>query len=125
MKLIICSLIETTENEGIKAQCIKFMEMIVIVQTEPDQWSSIVSGTPSGSSESKEDSEVQLFQSLANCRLFNESLMKEEAASVFDQLLTLVATAHISSVNLIACVSSLVLIGRIDHFCSWRKSSQL
>ena len=96
IKQAIILMIDSTENEGVKTQCIKFMETVVIIQTSRDEWSS-----PS-------EDEVKFDEST----LFESSQLKEDGKQFFEQLLIILRTGHISSVNLMACLQSLVLIAR-------------
>lgn len=98
IKDTICQTIETSENEGIKTQSIKFMEMLVITQTSGDQWSSADDNIP--------------VEKLAAKQLASVQQLEDEANRVFEQLVILHGTVHVSSVNLMACMQSLVLIAR-------------
>ncbi|RWS16735.1 symplekin-like protein [Dinothrombium tinctorium] len=93
----ICSLLDSTNNEGIRTQAIKFMEMLVIVQTKKDQWSM------------ENDFNIE---SLASNKLVNIEQLEEEAKQVFEQLIIFHGTPHISSVNLMATMQTLVVIAR-------------
>lgn len=100
IKQFICSLLDTTDNEGIKTQCVKFMESVVIVESKRDQWSSTVAN---------DDFNVE---NLSQCKLVDVNQLQEEAKGVFEQLVIFHGTAHISSVNLMATMQALVLIAR-------------
>ena len=98
IKESICSLIEASENEGIKTQAIKFMETIVVCQTPPDQWST--------------NEDVVPLEKLIAKQITTSQQLEDEANRFFDQLVVLHGTVHISSVNLMACMQSLVLIAK-------------
>lgn len=98
VKEMIYSLIESTENEGIKTQAIKFMEMLVICQTPGDQWSV--------------NDQVIPLERLAAKQLTTLHELEEEANRVFEQLVAFHGTLHVSSVNLMACMQTLILIAK-------------
>jgi symplekin len=98
IKEMICAFIDASENDGIKTQAIKFMEMLVILQTAGDQWSA-------------NDQAVPLDRLVAK-QVTTPQDLEEEANRVFEQLVVLHGTVHVSSVNLMACMQSLVLIAK-------------
>ncbi|RWS26334.1 symplekin-like protein [Leptotrombidium deliense] len=93
----ICNLLDNTNNEGIRTQTIKFMEMLVVVQTKKDQWSA------------EDDFNIELF---TNNKLVKIEQLEEEAQQVFEQLIIYHGTPHISSVNLMTTMQTLVFIAR-------------
>ena len=97
IKQYICNLLDTSENDGIRNQCIKFMEVAVILQTRRDQWSS------------SEDFNVE---QLEDNKLVNIEQLEEEAKQIFEQLIIFHGTVHISSINLMATMQSLVIIAK-------------
>lgn len=97
IKQYIFNLIDTAENDGIRTQCVKFMEMVVICQTHKDQWSS--------------GDEFNIDYMTAN-QVVNLEQLEEEGKQIFDQLIVFHGTPHISSVNLMATMQTLVLIAR-------------
>ncbi|KAI1301500.1 Symplekin [Halotydeus destructor] len=100
IKQQICTLLDTTENEGVRTQCVKFMEMLVIVETRKDQWSTVV------------PSDDLNLEDLNQCKLVDVGTLEDEAKTIFEQLIIFHGTPHISSVNLMATMQSLVLIAR-------------
>lgn len=97
IKPFIYNLLDTTENEGIRTQCIKFMEKVVVIQTRKDDWSS---------------GEDFNLDSLSTIKLVKIDQLEEEAKQAFEQLIILHGTPHISSVNLMATMQTLVFIAR-------------
>lgn len=97
IKKHIFNLLEISENDGVRTHCIKFMEMVIIAQTKRDQWSN--------------PDEFSLDM-IANCKLVNIEAMENEAHQVFEQLIIYHGTPHISSINLMATMQSLVAIAR-------------
>ncbi|XP_015791408.1 symplekin [Tetranychus urticae] len=97
IKRYIFNLLDSSENDGVRTQCIKFMEMIVICQTKRDQWSN---------------TDDFSLDSMENCKLVNLEQLEEEANYVFEQLLIFHGTPHISSLNLMATMQSLVILAR-------------
>ena len=97
IKQHIFSLLDSTDNDGVRTQCVKFMEMIVICQTRKDQWST--------------DGEFNIDY-ITNNKLIDADNLEDEAKQVFEQLVTYHGASHISSVNLMATMQTLVLIGR-------------
>jgi symplekin len=91
------ALLDTADNDGIRTQVIKFMEMIVICQTRKDQFST--------------GDEFNVDHMSAN-ELMDVSALEEEAKQVFESLIIFHGTPHISSVNLMATMQTLTLIAR-------------
>ena len=98
IKTYICQLLETAENEGVKTQAVKFVETIVIVQTVADLHSG--------------EEEINASKFPSNFKVFTIPDLHEEALQAFEQLVVFHGTAHISSVNLMACMQSLCLIAK-------------
>ena len=99
IKQQIIEMFETTENDGIRTQCIKFMEVLIILQTQKDKWTI-------------QENEFDLSE-LKQSNLINLDQLEEEAKQVFDNLVIFHGSPHISSVNLMATMQSLVLISRM------------
>lgn len=99
IKGFVLDLFETTDNEGVKTQCIKFMETVVICQSKADKW------TPP-------EDEVNVSQ-LEHVNLWTINEIIDEGDLVFKQLIVILGTPHISSVNLMACMQSLVTIAKL------------
>src|SRR5699024_6395970 len=99
IKNYIFSLIDSTENDGIRTQCIKFIEHVIICQTKRDSYSA--------------ENEFCLDQiTLVENKLIDAEALEEEAVQLFEQLVSFQAKIHISSVNLMATMQSLSLVAR-------------
>ena len=99
IKNYIFSLIDLSENDGIRTQCIKFIENVVICQTKRDMFTS------------EGDFSLDQITFIAN-QMIDPKAMEDEAIQLFDQLINFQAKIHISSVNLMATIQSLTLIAR-------------
>jgi len=118
----ICGLLETTNNDGIRTHCIKFIETIVLMQTASEQYTDTnfelnlidhkmipvtlsekaahgcgVAGLPKNGVLFDEEHKLELVES---------------AKKRFDQLVLFHGTSHISSVNLMATMQSLVVLAK-------------
>lgn len=89
------------ENDGVRTNAIKFLEGIVILQTYPDEDGM------------KRPIDLSLENIPMTMKLVRRRKLEDEAINVFEALLKMQATAHISSVNLIACTGSLCTIAKI------------
>lgn len=111
MKADIVSLMES-DNDGIRTHAIKFMEMLVIVQTHVES-----SDKSSSSSEKSAGNDFSLDDIPMTLKLLRRRKLEEEALTVFDELLKLHGSAHISSANLMTCMSSLTSIAKVRPGC--------
>lgn len=121
IKNSISSMLETTNNDGVRTHCIKFIETIVLMQTPRDKYTDI----------SHELNlidpiliTIKLSDEAAMCGvaglpkngvLFNEEHkleLVEDAKKRFDQLVAFHGTSHISSVNLMATMQTLVVLAK-------------
>ncbi|XP_064484219.1 symplekin-like isoform X2 [Ornithodoros turicata] len=100
LKMEILNLLES-DNDGIRTHTIKFMEMLVILQTYPD-----------GDSPKKSENDIALDDVPLTLKFIKPRKLEEEAKQVFDALVVFHGTPHISSVNLMACMQALVLIAK-------------
>lgn len=100
LKADIVSMLES-DNDGIRTHTIKFMEMLVILQTYPD-----------GDSPKKSANDMALDDVPLTLKSIKPRKLEEEAKHVFDALVVFHGTAHISSINLMACMQALVLIAK-------------
>ena len=82
------------DNDGIRTHAIKFMEMLVISQTHHEDTKAVQSNF------SLDDVPMTL-------KLLRRRKLEEEARTVFDKLIEFHGSAHISSANLMTCMSSL------------------
>ena len=95
MKTRIVSMVES-DNDGIRTHAIKFMEMLVSVQTHAD-----------------ESVRVQIKDNFSlddipmTLKILRRRKLEDEAQSVFSKLIQFHGSAHISSANLMTCMSSL------------------
>uniref|UniRef100_A0A023GMD5 Putative mrna cleavage and polyadenylation factor ii complex subunit pta1 n=1 Tax=Amblyomma triste TaxID=251400 RepID=A0A023GMD5_AMBTT len=89
------------ENDGIRTHTIKFMEMLVILQTYPD-----------GDSPKKTANDFALDDVPLTLKFIKPRKLEEEAKQVFDALVVFHGTPHISSINLMTCMQALVLIAK-------------
>lgn len=99
MKNTILTMIDH-DNDGVRTQAIKFLEAMVLLQTytEPD------SVTREG--------EFNLDHVPLTLKVARPRKLEEEARMVLGKLLAFQGSIHISSVNLMTCMSSLTIIAR-------------
>lgn len=98
IKTYIFMLIDSTENDGIRTQCIKFIENVILCQTKRDPFTT---------------DEFSLDQLIGiEHKLIDPESLEEEAIQLFDQLVAFQAKIHISSVNLMATMQTLSLVAR-------------
>ncbi|EEC20484.1 symplekin, putative [Ixodes scapularis] len=90
-----------SENDGVRTHTIKFMEMLVILQTYPD-----------GDSPNKSENDFALDDVPLSLKFIKPRKLEEEAKKVFDALVVFHGTSHISSINLMACMQTLVNIAK-------------
>lgn len=117
----ICGLLEATNNDGVRTHCIKFIETIILMQTPADKY------TDSSFELNLIDHKmlpIKLSDEAALCGvsglpkngvLFNEEHkleLVETAKKRFEQLVIFHGTSHISSVNLMATMQSLVVLAK-------------
>lgn len=122
IKNSICSLLETTNNDGVRTHCVKFIETIVLMQTPSDKYTdpgyelNLIDPKITPIKLSDEAKLCGVFGLPKNGVLFNEEHKLElvEAAKLryFEQLVVFHATSHISSVNLMAAMQSLVVLAK-------------
>jgi len=99
LKRQICGLIES-DNDGVRTHAIKFMEMLILTH-------SIGSSNDTG----KKD-DVSLSIVPANHPLVKQNDLSEEGITTLEALLAMCSSSNISSVNLMAVLSSLTNIGK-------------
>lgn len=105
LKHHILSLLDC-DNDGIRTHTIKFMEMLIIMQTYPDT-----------ESPKKSEGEMALDDVPPTLKLARPRKLEEEAKQMFDSLIAFHGTSHISSVNLMACMQTLTNIAK--HRCEF------
>lgn len=92
-----------SDNDGIRTQAIKFIEMLVLVQSLKSQDSETLK---------KGEADISLEIVPRNRPLVKMTELREEGGSMLETLLTLIASPTISSVNLMAALGSLSAIAR-------------
>ncbi|XP_022217855.2 symplekin [Drosophila obscura] len=100
IKAQILDLIDN-ENDGIRTNAIKFLEGIIVLQSFADEDSL------------KREGDFSLADVPDHCKLFRAQKLQEEGTNIFDIMLQFHGTTHISSVNLIACTSSLCTVAKM------------
>lgn len=89
------------ENDGIRTNAIKFLEGIIILQSYAEEDSM------------KREGDFSLTDVPENCKLIRSKKLQDEGTNIFDIMLQFHGTTHISSVNLIACTSSLCTVAKM------------
>lgn len=121
IKNFICNLLETTNNDGIRTHCIKFIETIVLMQTPRDKYTdpghelNLIDPILPNVKLSTEAIMCGVNGLPKNGILFNEENkleLVESAKKNFEQLVSFHGTSHISSVNLMAAMQSLVVLAK-------------
>lgn len=100
IKAQILDLIDN-ENDGIRTNAIKFLEGIIILQSYADEDSM------------KREGDFSLSDVPEQCKLIRRQKLQDEGTNIFDIMLQFHGTTHISSVNLIACTSSLCTVAKM------------
>ncbi|XP_042217940.1 symplekin-like [Homarus americanus] len=88
------------DNDGVRTQAIKFLEALVLLQTYTEADSVV------------RDGEFNLDQVPLTLKVARPRKLEEEARMVLNKLLAFQGSIHISSVNLMTCMSSLTIMGR-------------
>ncbi|XP_047028073.1 symplekin isoform X2 [Helicoverpa zea] len=95
LKLLVLNMIDN-DNEGIRTHSIKFLEEVVLLQTPSD-----------GAGD-----EFSLDTLPANMTFINRRALEEESEHIFKLLVKFHNSQHISSVNLMACMTTLCLLAK-------------
>lgn len=98
LKDLILSLIHS-DNDGIRTHAIKFMEMLVICQSHSDAAVS--------------QKDFSLDDIPMTLKLLRRRKLEDEAQTVFDELVKYHGSPHISSANLMTCMSSLTSTAKL------------
>ncbi|XP_050344199.1 symplekin [Nymphalis io] len=98
LKLLILNMIDS-DNEGIRTHSIKFLEEVVLLQ----------SSNPSDDS----DEDFRLENLPTHLAFLKRNAMEEESDHIFQLLLKFHNSQHISSVNLMACMTTLCLVAKL------------
>ncbi|XP_042890478.1 symplekin-like isoform X2 [Penaeus japonicus] len=88
------------DNDGVRTQAIKFLESLVLLQTYTEADSVV------------RDGEFNLDQVPLTLKVARPRKLEEEARMVLNKLIAFQGSIHISSVNLMTCMSSLTIIAR-------------
>uniref|UniRef100_T1JDS4 F-box domain-containing protein n=1 Tax=Strigamia maritima TaxID=126957 RepID=T1JDS4_STRMM len=99
LKSMILGMIDS-DNDGVRTQVIKYMEMIIIVQTYPDP------DVP------KKENEIALDDIPLNIKILKHRKLEEDGKQVLDSLIVFQGSSHISNVNLMACMGTLTTIAK-------------
>lgn len=102
LKRQICGLIES-DNDGVRTHAIKFMEMLILTHSKK-------SGSSSNDHLKKDDISIDIVPS--NHPLVKVNELQDEGLTTLEALLAMCASSNISSVNLMAVLSSLANIGK-------------
>ncbi|XP_045523080.1 symplekin isoform X1 [Pieris brassicae] len=92
-KLQILNMIDS-ENEGIRTHAIKFLEEVVLLQTANNSSDFSIDNIPN------------------SLTFINHAALEEEAEHIFELLIKFHNSQHISSVNLMACMATLISLAK-------------
>jgi len=100
MKEIIVELLDS-DNDGMRTMTVKFMEMVVLIQThrEPESVTK--------------EADFCLDDLPLGLKLARPRKLEDEARRIFDDLVKYHGSAHISSANLMTCMGSLTNIAKL------------
>ena len=96
----IINLMLEHSNDGVRTHTIKFMEMLVVTQTHTEEESI------------KRPNDFSLDDVPLTLKVVRPRKLEEEAMQVFDELIKLHGSEHISSANLMTCMGSLANIAK-------------
>ncbi|XP_059046679.1 symplekin-like [Achroia grisella] len=96
LKLLVLNMIDS-DNEGIRTNSIKFLEEVVLLQSSSE-------GT---------DNELSLDSLPKHLPFINRLALEEESEHIFKLLVKFHNSQHISSVNLMACMTTLCLLAKL------------
>ena len=100
MKEIIVKLLDS-DNDGTRTMTVKFMEMVVLIQTHREPLSVT------------KEADFCLDDLPLGLKLARPRKLEEEARRIFDKLVKYHGSAHISSANLMTCMGSLTNIAKL------------
>uniref|UniRef100_A0A915KJJ5 Symplekin n=1 Tax=Romanomermis culicivorax TaxID=13658 RepID=A0A915KJJ5_ROMCU len=92
------------DNDGIRTYAIKFIESVTIAQSNKSSFAKL---------KEKEDATMSLDEVPRTHKLLSYRKLEAEGKIFFEKLLTLLASQHVSSVNLMACMTSLSNVARL------------
>ncbi|KAK9503177.1 hypothetical protein O3M35_011802 [Rhynocoris fuscipes] len=100
MKGFIINMVDS-ENDGLRTQIVKFLEMLVLLQTYPEADSL------------RRNNDFSLEDIPLTLKVARRRKLEEEAMTVFDLMIKFHGSHHISSANLMACMGSLTTIAKL------------
>lgn len=100
IKVEIVNMIDS-DNDGVRTHSIKFLELVVLLQTYPDKHSP------------RKENDFSLEDIPLTLKIARRRKLEEEANHIFSLLVKFHGSPHISSVNLMACMGSLCNIGKL------------
>lgn len=118
---LICNLLDSTNNDGVRTHCIKFIETVVLMQTPSDKDTdnayklNLIDPVITPVKLSDEATMCGVVGLPKNGVIFNQEHkleLVEAAKRRFEQLVVFHGTLHISSVNLMATMLSLVVLAK-------------
>ena len=111
IKEVIVQFVDS-DNDGIRTLALKFMEMIVLIQTHREADSAV------------KENDFSLDDIPLGLKLARPRKLEEDARRVFDEMVKYHGSAHISSANLMTCMGSLANIAKLrPEFMSKVKST--
>ncbi|XP_008560409.2 symplekin [Microplitis demolitor] len=90
-----------SDNEGIRTQAIKFLEAVVLLQTHPNPEIQ------------KNPGDFSLEDVPLTLKILRHRKLEEEANQVMDFLIEFHSSPHVTSVNLITCMGTIVRIAKM------------
>ncbi|KAM3958748.1 symplekin scaffold protein [Aphomia sociella] len=96
LKLLVLNMIDS-DNEGIRTNSIKFLEEVVLLQSSSDG----------------ADTELSIDSLPRHLTFVNRRALEEESEHIFKLLVKFHNSQHISSVNLMACMTTLCLLAKL------------
>jgi len=100
IKEVIVQFVDS-DNDGIRTLALKFMEMIVLIQTHREADSAV------------KENDFSLDDIPLGLKLARPRKLEEDARRVFDEMVKYHGSAHISSANLMTCMGSLANIAKL------------
>ena len=100
IKEVIVQFVDS-DNDGIRTLALKFMEMIVLIQTHR------------GPESAAKENDFCLDDVPLGLKLARPRKLEEDARRVFDEMIKYHGSAHISSANLMTCMGSIANIAKL------------
>ncbi|XP_019627465.1 PREDICTED: symplekin-like isoform X3 [Branchiostoma belcheri] len=92
-----------SENDGVRTHVVKFLEMMIVV---------LSARTPDSDIPKKTENDISLDQVPKGHPVIRYNELRDEGTKILDMLLDFTASAHISSMNLMASMGSLTAIAK-------------